>query len=390
MKVSLQAQHCRSVLPSASRRLRTTNHDSTHWYYISHVVFIAIAIVTNTITAPVVVVVSAFSSSSSLSTPNIQQQQYPRIPFRRPLSNNDSRNYQSPNHDGHQSRKQNHFPTTTKSFRAQQQQQLSSTIVLYSFFENKNDPDIDTENIENDYIEFDNDPRDQWYVSSMTTTMVCTQAAFIPIGIVLASMIGIDLNFSQLRNGNHDSMLWLFGVLSTIPLAIFAIVLDAVEDQVPALQDVSEATLRSVYNLLGGSYKPLLALITAVVLGTVAGVGEEILFRGVLQEMIYQQQWTTNYNAVVSIVISSVVFGLFHAVTPMYVALATIASLYFGTLYTLSNGDLTIPILCHSIYDIGALLYAHYTISQLPFPKLQQLIANGGSETSSTGRANVD
>ena len=385
MKVLLHIQHCRSVLPSASR-LRTTNHDSSQWYYISHVVFIAIAIATNTITAPVVVDVSAFSSSSSssVSTSVIQQQQHPRIPLRRPLSNNGNRNYQKTNHDEHQSRTRSYFPTTAM------QQQSSSTIVLYSFFENKNDPEIDTDNLDNDYIEFDNDPRDQWYVSSMTTTMVCTQAAFIPIGIVLASMIGLDLNFSQFRNGNHDSMLWLFGVLSTIPLAIFAIVLDAIEEQVPALQDVSEATLRSVYNLLGGSYKPLLALITAVVLGTVAGVGEEILFRGVLQEMIYQQQWTTNYNAVVSIVISSVVFGLFHAVTPMYVALATIASLYFGTLYTLSNGDLTIPILCHSIYDIGALLYAHYTISQLPFPKLQQLIANGGSETSSTGRANVD
>jgi uncharacterized protein len=236
---------------------------------------------------------------------------------------------------------------------------------------------------------FERNPRDQWYVSNMATTMICTQAAFIPIGVVLATVVGIDLHFVQLLRDPNNYMLWIYGVLSTIPLVLFAVVLDTLEEKIPAIQEVSEAVLRSVYSLLGGSFKPLLAIVIAVALGTMAGVGEEILFRGILQETIYQQHWTTNYNTIISIGLSSIIFGLVHAVTPLYVVFATIASLYFGTLYTLCNGDLTIPILCHSLYDIGALLYAHHTISQLSFPKLQQLII-GGSETTTTSSANVE
>ena len=83
-----------------------------------------------------------------------------------------------------------------------------------------------------------------------------------------------------------------------------------VNKKIPAIQEVSEAVLRSVYSLLGGSFKPLLAVVIAVTLGIMAGVGEEILFRGILQESIYQQHWTTNYDSIISIVLSSIIFGL--------------------------------------------------------------------------------
>ena len=285
------------------------------------------------------------------------------------------------------------------SFRSKHTNSLPSSVSIYSVFQNKNDlgtekngnasKNDDCINDENDDIMFENDPRDQWYVSSMATTMVGTQAAFIPIGVVLATVVGIDLNFLQLLRDSNNYMLWLFGILSTVPLVVFAVVIDIFEDKIPAIQEVSDAVLRSVYGLLGGSFKPALALVTTFTLGIMAGVGEEILFRGILQESIYEQHWTTNYDTIISIVLSSIVFGLVHAVTPLYVVFATIASLYFGTLYALCNGDLTIPILCHSLYDIGALLYAHYTISQLSFPELQQLII-GGSETSNTSGANVE
>ena len=368
------------------RTKRSTYHAFTPWHDISYFVLIAIALTTQTIVGPVFI--SAFSTLPSLSRPNALPLKFLEIPQRQRLSNRHKYQSERTFHD----RRRHLFPTTEVSLLAPRQSSLptSSPLILYSFFQNNNDPDSDTDSNDIDDSSMENNPRDQWFVSSMTTTMVCTQAAFIPIGVVLATMVGIDLNFLQLRSGTDDSMLWLFGVLSTVPLVIFAVVLDIIEDRVPALQEVSDATLRSVYNLLGGSYKPLLALVTAVVLGTVAGVGEEILFRGILQETMYQQHWTENYDTVISIVLSSIIFGLFHAVTPMYAALATIASMYFGTLYTLCDGDLTIPILCHSIYDIGALLYAHYTISQLSFPKLQQLIVGSDSETSSTSSANVE
>jgi uncharacterized protein len=383
MKSHTQHNYNHSLcLPSTRRNHSTQHHETFLWQPTRCFVFVVIALAVTT--SKSVVEVSAFSPLL-VSIPEKQQQQQHHLSILQQSSQfNNNNKYQRSSRGGHQ-----HTNPTTAISPFRSEQALSSTaslVLLHSFFQDKNDLVTETNSIDDDSDDDDssvvNDARDQWYTSSMTTTMVSTQAAFIPIGVVLATVIGIDLNFLQLRN--YDSSLLLFGTLSTIPLIVFAIVLDIIEDQIPALQEVSEATLRSVYNLLGGSYKPVLATATAVVLGTVAGVGEEILFRGILQETIYQQHWTSNYNTIISIVISSIVFGLFHAVTPMYIVLATLASMYFGTLYALCNGDLTIPILCHSIYDIGALLYAHYTISQLSFTKLQQLIVGEGSETSTS------
>jgi uncharacterized protein len=58
------------------------------------------------------------------------------------------------------------------------------------------------------------------------------------------------------------------------------------------------------------------------------------------------------------------VFGLLHAVTPLYAILATIASVYFGAIYIVTD-NLAVPISCHAVYDIGALLYAHWSVCQL-------------------------
>ena len=366
----------RKLNHSLSLRQSCTRRTSTACYAIQwQAIWFFAAIATTIAACSIILEVSSFSLSS-LSFPDMQQQQqlplHKRLPHR--LNNNDK--FQRSCGTG----RQDLHPTTEIVLRSQPMFSVKpSLVLLHSFFQDKNDLTTSDTNDDEDDNLFVNDPRDQWYTSSMTTSMISAQAAFIPIGVILATVVGIDLHFLQLRD--YDSTLWLSGVISIIPLVIFAIVLDAIEDRVPALQEVSEATLRSVYNLLGGSFKPLLAIVTAVVLGTVAGVGEEILFRGILQETIYQQHWISNYNTIVSIVLSSIIFGLFHAVTPMYVVLATIASMYFGTLYTLFDGDLTIPVLCHSIYDIGALMYAHYTVSKLSFTKLQQLIM--GDDTSS-------
>jgi membrane protease YdiL (CAAX protease family) len=150
----------------------------------------------------------------------------------------------------------------------------------------------------------------------------------------------------------------LQGTLLTLPLAGLAAALDVVEDKYPALQDVSKATQRSVLALMGGTWKPAFALATAMALGLAAGVGEEMLFRGV-----FQYELATRWGPLLAISLSSIVFGALHSVTPLYAGLATLASVYFGSIY-LYFGNLAIPIATHAIYDVGALLYAHWTVSQ--------------------------
>ena len=148
-----------------------------------------------------------------------------------------------------------------------------------------------------------------------------------------------------------------FGAKATVPLFALAFILDFVEKSYPPLQDVSKATQRSVLSLLGGARQPLLALGVSIALGAAAGWGEEMLFRGVLQSEL-----TTQMGENIALVSSAVVFGALHAVTPLYAILAGVASLYFGELYLMYD-NLAVPIVCHGLYDVGALMAAHWTVS---------------------------
>lgn len=207
-----------------------------------------------------------------------------------------------------------------------------------------------------------------------TVSLVAGQSLLIVAAIVASWILGksfvIDIDATSLIQGT----LW------ALPLFVLALLLDGVEDRFPALGDVTIATQRSVLALLGGTFKPWLAVGVSTALGLVAGLGEEMLFRGILQDELSQK-----LGNVVGMGVTSILFGALHAVTPLYAALATLASVYFGTLYNLwsDGGNLAIPIVTHGVYDIGALLWAHWTVSQMT-PQEQQEIANWQGPASSS------
>jgi membrane protease YdiL (CAAX protease family) len=82
-----------------------------------------------------------------------------------------------------------------------------------------------------------------------------------------------------------------------------------------------------------------------------AGVGEELLFRGVLQNAL--GQWL---SPAVGLVLASLLFGLAHPITTAYAVLATLFGLYLGGLW-LWTGNLLVPIAAHAVYDFLALVY---------------------------------
>lgn len=108
---------------------------------------------------------------------------------------------------------------------------------------------------------------------------------------------------------------------------------------------------------MGGERKPLLALAISIGLGAAAGWGEEMLFRGVLQSEL-----SDNIGELLALGSSAVIFGALHAVTPLYALLAGLASLYFGELF-IQYHNLAVPIVCHGLYDVGALMAAHWSVS---------------------------
>ena len=88
------------------------------------------------------------------------------------------------------------------------------------------------------------------------------------------------------------------------------------------------------------------------ILATIAGISEELLFRGVIQPWI-ENSW----GMTVGLIASNVLFGLLHAVTPLYAILATCVGIYLGLFLDYSGErNLLIPIVIHAVYDFLAFL----------------------------------
>jgi hypothetical protein len=97
---------------------------------------------------------------------------------------------------------------------------------------------------------------------------------------------------------------------------------------------------------------PLLASrspVELVLLAALAGLAEEMLFRGVMQIGLARL-----LPDGVALVVASAVFGLAHFITPAYALLAGLAGLYLGGLFLL-QGNLVAPIVAHAVYDVVAL-----------------------------------
>ena len=80
-----------------------------------------------------------------------------------------------------------------------------------------------------------------------------------------------------------------------------------------------------------------------------AGVGEELLFRGLIQHGAHQA-----WGAVPALLLASVLFGAAHYVNRVYFVAATFMGVVFGLLL-IWTGSLLTPITTHAVYDFLAL-----------------------------------
>ena len=116
--------------------------------------------------------------------------------------------------------------------------------------------------------------------------------------------------------------------------------------------------LRTIARFLEEMLVPMFrdcGLVQLAILAVLAGVGEEMLFRGVVQATA--AAWIGEPHGVtLGLLIAAVLFGLLHAVTPTYAVLAGLIGLYLGWLW-LAVGNLLAPIVVHALYDFVALAY---------------------------------
>jgi membrane protease YdiL (CAAX protease family) len=86
-------------------------------------------------------------------------------------------------------------------------------------------------------------------------------------------------------------------------------------------------------------------------ISALAGICEEMLFRGVLQDGL-----ATTIGIVPALIFASATFGAFHLITPAYGMIASAIGIYLGLLLIVT-GNLLAPIVAHAVYDFVALAY---------------------------------
>lgn len=136
----------------------------------------------------------------------------------------------------------------------------------------------------------------------------------------------------------------LLGVVLTVPMGLgFVLCLYVPLPPLVRIRQFSDEVLRPLFASC--------SLMQLALLSLLAGIGEELLFRGVIQEIL--SRWA---GAAVGLVLASLLFGLLHPITPTYILLAGLMGLYLGIAWLLTGNLLTV-IVAHALYDFGVLLY---------------------------------
>jgi membrane protease YdiL (CAAX protease family) len=161
--------------------------------------------------------------------------------------------------------------------------------------------------------------------------------------VLVAMALGWVLGQPPLEHCTLSPVAWGWGLAGTLPMLVALAVCVGLPGPWRSLVRLIDETL--VPMLRGWSLGEM-ALAAAM-----AGLGEEMLFRGVLQDVIARE-----LTPLLAIVVAGVLFGLAHAISLAYAIFATLVGLYLGWLFVWS-GDLAVPIVTHAVYDFVALVY---------------------------------
>jgi len=184
------------------------------------------------------------------------------------------------------------------------------------------------------------------------------QAALFEASLAfLAVLFGWMFSQSPMKTLQVNSAAVLLGILAVLPLLGLLV----------TCQRVAWRPIREVRRVLDDLIVPMFKNCTWIELAAIsllAGLGEELLFRGVFQAAM--AEWTGNFlphspmyatiGDWIAIFSVAILFGMLHAVNVAYAVLAALMGLYLGWLWR-ASGNLAVPIVAHAVYDFLALEY---------------------------------
>ncbi|REJ95444.1 MAG: CPBP family intramembrane metalloprotease [Planctomycetota bacterium] len=162
-------------------------------------------------------------------------------------------------------------------------------------------------------------------------------AGLLQGGLVFAAvLLGWLTGLPPLQQIRLNLMDVLVGCLGVLPmLVVFA----------------TARNLRTLVVELLGEPLSLCTWYDLLLLAALAGLGEELMFRGVLQP------WIGRIHPLAGLIAANVIFGLLHALTPGYAILAALFGFYLSLLTAWpGEANLLRPIVTHAVYDYIAFL----------------------------------
>ena len=173
--------------------------------------------------------------------------------------------------------------------------------------------------------------------SQLLRIALLVEGAVLLLAVLLA--LWLDINLLPLSNDLGRDVA-VGSLAAVLPAALFILSLSRQARRILWIGSLQK-TLLSLQGIFSQA-----RVLDLVAISLIAGIAEEVLFRGVIQTQL-------------GILPASILFGLAHLITPTYAVIATIMGIYIGILYQVFD-SLLIPIQLHFIYDLFALLYLRY------------------------------
>jgi membrane protease YdiL (CAAX protease family) len=171
-------------------------------------------------------------------------------------------------------------------------------------------------------------------------TALLFEGSLIPLALLLALAAGVQPWTDLVPRAST-------GPLAVAATAVLLVLLAPAAIWRPPWLRAIEALVRPLVVALFRRHR----VVGVLAVSALAGLGEELLVRGVLQAWL-----ATGLGAWPAVVAAALAFGLAHALSPAYFVLATAMGLYLGALYQVT-GDLALVSLVHALYDAVAIGY---------------------------------
>lgn len=156
----------------------------------------------------------------------------------------------------------------------------------------------------------------------------------------------------QLHQWNEIGYGILWGALAGLPMMLFVLLFSLLP--IKAIRQLHTLNQQRIVPFFLG-FTPAQLIVFALC----AGVCEELFFRGWLQSSITgpidaSAPWQP--GVVLGVILSAILFGFCHLLSPLYFTLATLAGIYFGVLLV-ETQNLLVPITAHAVYDLAMLFW---------------------------------